>query len=118
MERTILVVDDDPRIREILTEVLSAEGYGVCQAGDGVMALQVLATTAPDLVLSDMRMPRLDGIGLAGRLTRREPPIPIILMSGSGSATASDAVPFIAKPFGVAELLTTISTVLAAETVA
>jgi CheY-like chemotaxis protein len=112
MVRTILVVDDDLRLQEILTEVLSAEGYGVHQAGDGIMALQALEVTAPDLVLSDVRMPRLDGVGLAGRLTQREPPIPIILMGGSASATANDAVPFIAKPFGLTELLTTISTVL------
>jgi CheY-like chemotaxis protein len=113
MDHTILVVDDDPRLREILTEVLSLAGYGVAQAGDGVMALQALEAATPDLVLSDIGMPRLDGVGLARRLRQREPRIPIILMSGS--RTARDAAPFIAKPFSLAALLTMIATVLGSE---
>ena len=61
----ILVVDDDPAIRAVVTDVLEDEGYAVLTATDGQEGLAVLAQTTPELILLDMRMPGLDGWGFA-----------------------------------------------------
>ena len=83
MPPTILVVDDDPGLRHALVETLVDAGYAVEQAGDGMMALRQIAGQVPDLILSDVQMPHLDGIGLVTVLAPHIPPIPIILMSGN-----------------------------------
>jgi DNA-binding response OmpR family regulator len=104
MPPTILVVDDDPHIRNLLRRVLTRAGYDVEQAEDGVAALGQIATHAPDLILTDVQMPRLDGIGLASRLTGRAATIPVILMSGERVPSA-DLVHFILKPFALQTVL-------------
>jgi len=104
MPATILVVDDDPRIRALLRRVLTRAGYDVEQAEDGLAALEQIAAHAPDLVLTDVLMPRLDGIGLASRLTGRAATIPVILMSGE-RVPSEDDVPFILKPFALQTVL-------------
>ena len=80
---TILVGDDDPTIRDILASALADAGYGVEQASDGLMALKQIARQVLDLILADVRMPELDGIGLATTLAPHTPPIPINLMSAT-----------------------------------
>ena len=105
MPPTILVVDDDSAIRDVVARALTDAGYGVEQASDGLMALKQIARQAPDLILADIRMPHLDGIGLAAVLAPHTPPIPILLMSAT-SLPRGCVLPFISKPFVVEELLT------------
>ena len=112
MESTILVVEDDPQLREIITEALSDEGYTVYEAIDGQLALERLETMAPDLVLSDIRMPRLTGIELAERLQQRRNPIPIVLMSANGNAPPGGGTTFLAKPFSLDDLVALVARML------
>lgn len=105
MPPIILVVDDDAELCRTLVDSLRDVGYLVEEAGDGITALEQIASQTPDLILSDVRMPRLDGIGLARVLAPHTPPIPIILMSAT--ALPSDCpLPALRKPFTVEELLT------------
>jgi DNA-binding NtrC family response regulator len=104
MAPTILVVDDDPDVLQMIGAVLIDAGYRVRHAYDGLLALWEIETHPPDLVLADVRMPRLDGVALAEEARQCAPPIPVILMS----ATRAPAVrhwPFIAKPFDIDKLL-------------
>jgi CheY-like chemotaxis protein len=104
---TILVVDDDPDIRQLVATVLSNEGFAVCEAADGAEALQTLADEHVDAILSDVRMPGLDGPGLVRTLRRRGQTIPVALMSAS-AAVALPGVPFVPKPFTLAHLVQTV----------
>ncbi len=112
MCQTILVVDDDPLLREALTAILREEGYRVLQATDGLLALWTIEHGAPDLVLSDVAMPRLDGLELAHRLMSQPHPPPIILMSANRQPPAGGSPPFIAKPFDIDDMLRLIARVL------
>jgi two-component system response regulator MprA len=83
-EKTVLVVDDDPAIRESLEELLRFQGYRVLSAADGVEGLGVVRGQRPDLIVLDVAMPRLDGFRMA-TLIKSDPAlrqIPIILYSG------------------------------------
>lgn len=105
MTPTILVVDDDPELCQSLVDALRDIGYLVEQASDGIMALEQISGCVPDLIVSDVRMPRLDGIGLARVLAPHTPVIPIILMSAT--ALPPDCpLPALRKPFVVDDLLT------------
>jgi CheY-like chemotaxis protein len=114
---TILVVDDDPGVREVLEMVLSDEGYRVASAGDGREALAYLAhEEAPDLVLLDIMMPVMDGYEF--RAAQRDDPlfsaIPIVVLSaGESSArvTAMDAAAVLKKPFDIDALLAVVEKV-------
>lgn len=105
----VLVVDDDPDIRESVADVLSSEGYRVTTANDGLDALGALAVDPPSLVLLDMRMPRLDGWGFAAELRRRGLAVPVVVMTAARDARAwaaeIEAQGFISKPFLITELL-------------
>lgn len=108
---TILVVDDEPPIVALLTELLEAEGYRVIAAADGGEALRQATQTLPDLVLSDITMPVLDGVTLCqrlheGRETRRTP---VILMGAARPAAVAAADDFVAKPFDFTRLLQVIA---------
>ena len=105
MPPTILVVDDDSGVRHVLVEALVDAGYAIEQASDGLIALRLIAREVPDLILSNVRMPGLDGIGLATILAPHTPPIPIILMSANPLPYGC-AQPFIRKPFELEALLT------------
>ena len=111
MPPTILVVDDDPGLRHALVEALVDAGFAVEQASDGLMALRQIARQVPDLILSDVRMPHLDGIGLATTLAPHAPSIPIILMSANPLPYGCTH-PFIRKPFPLEALLTLIARTL------
>src|SRR5919106_1375954 len=74
---TILVVDDTPAVREVVRRSLEYAGYRVCEAGDGEEALALLALSPVDLVISDLRMPRIDGRTLALEMRRRSLGIPL-----------------------------------------
>ena len=117
MPPTILVVDDDSGVRHALVEVLENAGYAVEQASDGLLALRQIARHVPDLILSDVQMPQLDGIGLATTLAPHTPPIPIILMSAQPLPYGC-AQPFVRTPFALEALLTLIARTLPATPVA
>jgi CheY-like chemotaxis protein len=81
----ILIIDDEQPVRESLGEALAAVGHEVCLAANGVRGLQEHAKFRPDLVITDIIMPDMEGIGTISELRRRDPALPIIAMSGSTS---------------------------------
>lgn len=106
----ILVVDDEPQITRVLKTTLSSHGYGTRTAGDGDEALQVMKDWSPDLVITDLRMPNMDGLELCRRV-REKSLIPIIVLSVKGEertkveALDAGADDYVTKPFNVNELL-------------
>lgn len=110
----ILVVDDEQVIREILADFLTMEGYWVRTAADGASALVELSKSHYDLVLSDMKMPNMDGIELLESIMKHTPHVVTIIMTGFGTVeTAIDAMKrgaydYILKPFKVEEVVHTI----------
>lgn len=113
----LLIVEDEVPIREVVRAILEEEGYRVVAVGDGRAALAALAADRYHLVLSDMMMPHLDGVGLAKAMQARPElrTIPLILMSAVRPAQAQQ-VPhsaFIAKPFDLNDLLNTVERALA-----
>jgi two-component system KDP operon response regulator KdpE len=106
----ILVVDDEPQITRVLKTTLSSQGYGVRTASDGDEAIQMMRDWAPDLVITDLRMPNLGGLELC-RQIRAKSRIPIIVLSVKGEerikveALDAGADDYVTKPFGVRELL-------------
>ncbi|MFO0583432.1 MAG: sigma-54 dependent transcriptional regulator [Anaeromyxobacter sp.] len=103
----ILVVDDDPASREMLARVLAADGHAVTAAGDGNEALAALSRAGADLVVSDIRMPDLDGYGLADRMREQAPDVPLVLVTAFGDvqgaveAIRRGAYDYLSKPFDV-----------------
>jgi DNA-binding response OmpR family regulator len=110
---TVLVVDDEERIRKLVSLGLKRAGYGVAVASDGEEALARVAEARPDLIVSDVTMPNLDGLSLLSSL--REDPstraIPFILLTARGSTDDLErglglgADDYLAKPFDMGELL-------------
>jgi len=102
----VLVVDDEPDLRFVLRRVFERAGHEVFEAGDGAAALRSVAQSRPDLVVTDIMMPVMDGVELISRL-RAEPgtkEIPILSVSGDWQlAACADAV--LAKPFDWKELI-------------
>ncbi|MGH9475159.1 MAG: sigma-54-dependent transcriptional regulator [Terriglobales bacterium] len=84
----VLVVDDETNERRGLAELVGAWGYQVDMAGDGVEALERLANRLPQAVLTDIRMPRLDGLGLLERIRARYAMLPVLVLTGQGSKEA------------------------------
>jgi CheY-like chemotaxis protein len=111
---TVLVVEDEPAIREVVADLLQDEGYEVRQASDGLQAIDELEVDDVDLVLSDVRMPRLDGPSLARRLRRRGRAVPVVLMSAVNVEVDVPGVRFVPKPFDRDHLLHVIGSALGA----
>jgi UDP-3-O-acyl N-acetylglucosamine deacetylase len=113
-EKTILVVDDEERIRESVREVLTDEGYRVIGAQGGTMAMDLIRKVRPPLVLLDIWMPDVDGIGLLKEIKEQAPEIHVIMISGHGNintavtATKLGAFDFIEKPLSLDVLLETV----------
>ena len=107
----ILVVDDDPGLLRLLTIRLRAENYDVEAVENGVLALAAVSRFRPDLVISDLRMDQLDGIGLLKELQNRWPGLKVILLTAHGTipdavqATQMGAFGFLTKPVEKQELL-------------
>lgn len=110
LKGNILVVDDEPQISRVLKTTLSSQGYGVRTAADGEEALAEMKNWAPDLIITDLRMPKMDGLELSRRV-RRETRIPIIVLSVKGeemtkvAALDAGADDYVTKPFSTNELL-------------
>ena len=113
---SILVVDDERGFCDVVTVILESQGYQVQQAHHANDALGLLDETTPDLILTDMMMPEMDGVGLIKRL--RETPkwanIPVVVISAYSepevqeNAFAAGATGFISKPFSASELRSTV----------
>src|SRR5580765_4599918 len=85
MAKTILIAEDETVLRESLAELLKEEGYDVLQAPDGKAAYQIALQQPIDLVLSDVRMPEMDGISLLGHMQKIAPHTPVIVMTAYGT---------------------------------
>ncbi len=113
---TVLVVDDDPQVGDVVRGLLAAAGYEVLQARDGNEALAVLGRSPCDAVLCDMLMPNKEGIETCAELRRRYPGLPVIAMSGAPGGTnymriaeRLGAVASLSKPFSGSELVAAVS---------
>jgi len=105
----VLVVDDDRLLCDLLDALLTAEGYRVCCVYDGEAAWAAVQQAPPDLILSDIKMPKLDGVTLAVRLAEAAAGIPVILMSAGVDDWAGVASVFLRKPFEIDDLLASIA---------
>jgi two-component system, OmpR family, KDP operon response regulator KdpE len=110
LKGNILVVDDEPQITRVLKTTLSSQGYGVRSAADGEQALYEMKGWTPDLIITDLRMPKMDGLELCRRV-RAHSRVPIIVLSVKGEeaikvqALDAGADDYVTKPFSVNELL-------------
>ena len=117
MAQTILVVDDEPDIVEVVKYNLERAGYQVLAAGDGPKALQLARSCKPDLIILDIMLPGLDGLDVCAAL-RRDMDLPIILLTARDSETDKvvglemGADDYVTKPFSPRELLARIKAVL------
>jgi two-component system, OmpR family, KDP operon response regulator KdpE len=108
--RRILVVDDEPQITRVLRASLSSQGYDIRVANDGETALEIMKDWIPDLIITDLSMPQMDGLELCRRV-RLSTRIPIIVLSVRGEertkvqALDVGADDYVTKPFGIEELL-------------
>ena len=106
----VLVVDDEPQITRVLKTVLSSQGYDVRTAADGESALAGFKEWSPELVITDLYMPHMDGVELCRRI-REVSSVPIIVLSVKGEeqskveALDSGADDYVTKPFGIDELM-------------
>jgi len=113
----VLVVDDDPSIREMLAEYLGAHGFTIAQAADGDAMRAELERATPDVVLLDLRLPREDGLTLA-RYLRERHDVGIIMVTGAGEVVDRivglevGADDYVTKPFDPRELLARIKSVM------
>jgi len=110
----ILLVDDEAMLRRTLRAMLERAGHAVIEAEDGAQALRIFARESPDLVITDIVMPNVEGVETIQELRRRDPDLPIIAMSGGGSkggalfltiAKEIGATRTLAKPIRQAELM-------------
>ena len=108
-KQNILVVDDEPQITRVLKTTLSSQGYGIRTASDGEEALQAMSEWPPDLIVTDLRMPNMDGLELC-REVRKTSRVPIIVLSVKGEdsikvqALDAGADDYVTKPFSMTEL--------------
>lgn len=121
--RSILVIDDDEIMRETLQDALEEQGFRVISASDGRQGLRKFKAPPVSLVITDIVMPEIDGIGIVRHIKQSAPQIPVIVMSGwrrcgrsfyLDVAKALGADDAIAKPFTIKEMITRIDRCLAA----
>jgi two-component system, OmpR family, response regulator MprA len=118
MEGRLLVVEDDPQVRAMLTRALRYEGFEVIAACDGAEATASLRSSRPDLLLLDLLLPDADGVDLCGRLRAEGDPLPILMLTARD--TVSDRVAgfeagaddYLVKPFSTAELVARVRALL------
>src|SRR3984885_410398 len=106
----ILVVDDEPQITRVLRTSLSAQGYDIRIANTGEMALEIMKDWTPNLIITDLSMPSIDGVQLCRRV-RAQSQVPIVVLSVRDKeqqeveALDAGADDYVTKPFGMNELL-------------
>lgn len=113
MSALILVVDDEPAIRGVLAAVLADEGYRVVTARDGQEALEQLAREHPDLILSDVTMPRMGGVALVRRICHRHRGVPVVVVSAYHAGVDEPGVRFVPEPFDLDRLADAVAGCLA-----
>ncbi|WP_410513022.1 response regulator [Paenibacillus sp. BR2-3] len=108
--KKVLIVDDQNGIRILLIEVFNSEGYTTFQAANGKMALEIVRSESPDLVLLDMKIPGMDGLEILKHLKEIDPAIKVIMMTAYGEldmikeATNLGALMHFTKPFDIDEM--------------
>ena len=111
MERaSVLIIDNEPALLDVLADNLQHKGFKVYVAADGERGLALLERERPDVVLLDLRMPRLDGFAVLREIRRIQPALPVLVMSADESpetaekALGAGANDFVAKPIDLDEL--------------
>ncbi|MBI2958001.1 MAG: response regulator transcription factor [Chloroflexi bacterium] len=116
-QKKVLVVDDEPRIVDILRAYLEREGFQVLSAGTGAQALERVSAKAPDLVVLDLNLPDIDGIEVC-RTIRKSSKVPIIMLTGRGEEIDKiigleiGADDYVTKPFSPREVVSRVKAVL------
>jgi DNA-binding response OmpR family regulator len=116
MSKTILIVDDDATIRDVLERYLRREGFAVLTTADGQTALQTVSTEQPDLIVLDLMLPQLDGWELCRRL-HAETTIPILMLTARGEeyerilGLGLGADDYVTKPFSPGEVVARIKAI-------
>jgi DNA-binding NtrC family response regulator len=114
----ILIVDDEERMRHLISIMLERQGHRVAQAGDGVEALALVEERPFDMVIADIKMPRMDGMALMTRITEMEAPCPVVIITAFATidsaveAMRRGAADFITKPFDEDRILLTVERTL------
>ncbi|HKY65699.1 MAG TPA: response regulator transcription factor [Acidimicrobiales bacterium] len=114
----MLVVDDEPKIVDVVGDYLRSAGYTVTTAADGERALELARARPPDLVVLDLGLPGLDGLDVTRELRRASPPVPIIMLTARGEETDRvlglelGADDYLVKPFSPRELVARVRAVL------
>jgi putative two-component system response regulator len=115
---TCLIVDDDPRIRQVLVHLMKHDGFRCLEASDGIEALRVVAAEPVTLVMADVEMPLMNGVALLHELQRLYPDIAVVMITGNTDvetavdALSSGAMDYITKPFQLGEVRVRISQAL------
>ncbi|MCD6057003.1 MAG: two component transcriptional regulator, winged helix family [Thermomicrobiales bacterium] len=116
--RRILIVDDEPSVLDVLATLLTNEGHLVQTAPNGRVALDLLATGTPDLLITDVMMPGMDGWMLLATVREDLPALPVIVMSGVDPGAdrldvlSADHTLFLRKPFDIDTLLGSVERVV------
>lgn len=116
-QQTVLVVDDEPMVREVLTQYLERDGFAVQEAADGAEALELLAVATPDMVLLDLMLPKRNGLEVL-RQVRSVSDLPVILLTALGDekdrvkGLELGADDYIVKPFSPREVSARVKSVL------
>ena len=116
--KSVLVVDDEPKIVDVVGDYLRSAGYTVTTAADGERALELARARPPDLVVLDLGLPGLDGLDVTRELRRASPPVPIIMLTARGEETDRvlglelGADDYLVKPFSPRELVARVRAVL------
>jgi DNA-binding NtrC family response regulator len=107
---SILVVDDELLIRDLLYDFFTGQGWNISVAEDGRRALDMMRSGRYDLVLSDIKMPQMDGLALSAHLKQSHPDLPVVLMTGYPSvdsavtALRNKVDDYVIKPFNINQL--------------
>lgn len=99
----VLLVDDDELVRRVVRTFLERAGHQVAEAGNGVEGLEVFASEQPDIVLTDILMPRMNGLEMIVELRRLRPQIRVIAMTGSAHDGDADAMLLLARDLGASK---------------
>ncbi len=114
----ILVVDDEDALRTVLSSELEGEGYQVASAGDGEEAIKILGGQVFDLILLDIKMPKVDGFEVLKFVKQNQPKTKVIMLTGFADLKNAieskklGAEDFVSKPYDLVDLLTTVERVL------
>jgi DNA-binding NtrC family response regulator len=104
-QRTVLIAEDEANMRRVLCALLERDGFRTVEASDGAAALELLAREAVDAILTDLRMPKLNGLELLEQVRRRHPEIPVVMLTAHGTvgsaveALKQGAFDYLTKPF-------------------